>query len=86
MDVYRKVRAEKVYRIYVTDTLKAIADNTAHYVVPGHGVVEYGNIINKRWLDVIDPPPPQKEEDNRPAVEIAAEIWARAGVRKAVNE
>ena len=78
---FKKSQAEKVYKAYITDALKAIADNTAHHVLPGYGAVEYGSIMQKRWLDVIDPPPPPKE-DNRPANEIAADIWKRAGIKK----
>ena len=62
---------EKSYRIYVTDTLKAIAENTAKIIKGG------GAVMTKRWIDVIEPPKPIKE-DNRSCEEIVSGIWARA--------
>lgn len=50
-----------------------------HFVIPGHGAVDYGSAMSKRWADVIDPPKPV-EVDDRPAKEIAADIWKRAGI------
>lgn len=61
---------EKSYQIYVTDTLKAIAENTAR-------TVKNGATMTKRWIDVIEPPKPIKE-DNRSCEEIVSGIWARA--------
>ena len=61
---------EKSYQIYVTDTLKAIAENTAR-------TVKNGATMTKRWIDVIEPPKPIKE-DNRSCEEIVGDIWARA--------
>lgn len=67
---------EKSYRIYVTDALMAIAENTTH-LVGYEGVVDYGKTINKRWVDMLEPPPPEVPEDNRPSEEIASDIWER---------
>lgn len=79
MQYFRKAQEEKSFRIYVTDALKAIAENGMHFVIPGHGAVDYGSAMSKRWADVIDPPKPV-EVDDRPAKEIAADIWKRAGI------
>ena len=69
------LREEKSFKIYVTDALMAIADNTTH-LVGSQGVVDYGKTINQRWIDVINPPP-KVPEDNRPSEEIAKDIWER---------
>lgn len=66
---------EKSFKVYVTDALMAIADNTTH-LVGSQGVVDYGKTINQRWIEILNPPP-KKPEDNRPSAEIAADIWER---------
>ena len=84
--IIRRQSEEWAYRVYVTDTLKVIAENTMRHVVPGHGAVEYGASMSRRWLDVIDPPEPVVPDD-RPAGVIAAGIWQRARIgRKAVSK
>jgi hypothetical protein len=40
---------DKAYRVYVTDALKAIAENTARYVGGGY--------IKARYADLIEPKP-----------------------------
>lgn len=69
---------EKAFKVYVTDALMAIADNTTH-LVGAEGVVDYGKKFEKRWADLITPQeqPEEKPEDNRPSEEIAADIWER---------
>lgn len=66
---------EKSYKIYVTDALMAIAENTTH-LVGYQGVVDYGKTIKTRWVDILKPPP-EVPEDNRPSEEIASDIWER---------
>lgn len=66
---YRREQEDKAYRIYVTDTLRLISENTASSVG--------GKYITARFADVIAPP---KEEDNRTCEEITAEIIARCGL------
>lgn len=53
---------DKAYRVYVTDALKAAAENTAKYAG--------GNYIKTRYIDIIDPPP----EETRTGEEIIAQI------------
>ena len=68
---------EKNFRIYVTDALMAIAENTTHLIGQG-GVVDYGKSISQRWIDIMNPQTQKKEpEDDRPSEEIAADIWKR---------
>lgn len=66
---YRREQEDKAYRIYVTDALRLVSENTASSVG--------GKYITARFADVIAPP---KEEDNRTCEEITAEIIARCGL------
>lgn len=70
---------EKAFKVYVSDALMAIAENTTH-LVGIQGVVDYGKTIKTRWIDILNPPPKPKE-DNRPADVIAADIWNRINKR-----
>lgn len=58
----------EAYRMYVTDALKATAENTAKYVG--------GNYIKARYADVIKP----QQQENRTCEEITADIVARCGL------
>ena len=57
----------EAYRIYVTDALRIVAENTARYG---------GNYIKARYADIIEP----KKQDNRTCEEITADIVARCGL------
>ena len=65
---YKNRQYQKSYQIYVTETLRLIVENTAK---------ANGYTMKNRWIDIIDPPKPVKE-DNRPCEEIVGDIWARA--------
>lgn len=56
------------YRIYVTDALRLVAENTARYAS--------GDYIKVRYADIIEP----KKQDNRTCEEITADIVARCGL------
>ena len=58
----------EAYRIYVTDALRVVAENTARFAS--------GNYIKSRYADVIEP----KKQDNRTGDEIVADIFKRAGL------
>jgi hypothetical protein len=58
----------EAYRIYVTDALRIVAENTAQYVS--------GNYIKARYADMIEP----KKQDNRTCEEITADVVARCGL------
>lgn len=58
----------EAYRIYVTDALRIVAENTARYAS--------GNYIKARYADMIEP----KKQDNRTCEEITADIIARCGL------
>ena len=53
--------------MYVTDALKAVAENTAKYAGGGY--------IKARYLEIIDPPP----EETRTGEEIIAQMKAKLG-------
>lgn len=59
---------EKEYRIYVTDTLRLMGENAAQ--------LSRGSYIQKRYAEIIDPPP----EDNRSGREIAEDVAKSAGI------
>lgn len=58
----------EAYRIYVTDALRIVAENTARFAS--------GNYIRARYADMIEP----KTQDNRTCEEITADIVARCGL------
>lgn len=59
----------ETYRVYVSDTLRIISENTARF---GGGVY-----TKQRYYDVINPP----KVDTRTGDEIAADIIKRAGLK-----
>lgn len=63
-----EAQKDMAYRIYVTDALKIMAENTAKFVG--------GNYIKSRYFDVIHP----QKQDNRTCEEITADIVARCGL------
>lgn len=60
---------ETAYRIYVTDALKTISENTAKY--------SGGSYLTKRYADIIKPGP----VDSRTGEEIAADVIKKAGLK-----
>ena len=75
ISLFKKEQVEKAYRIYVTDCLQAIAENTTHIVGAG-GVVDYGKTMKARWIDIID----QKQENTQSADEIIHKL--KTGLNK----
>lgn len=73
--VYLKRNEERLYRVYVTDALKAIADNTTHYL-GANEMIDYGSSLSLRWIDALEPQK-EAEEDNRTCEEIVHGIWDR---------
>ena len=71
-----KRREDRLYRIYITDALKAIADNTTHYQGT-EGMFDYGSSMSMRWIDVLEPHEEVKEKDDRSCNEIVHDIWER---------
>ena len=65
---YQSQQRDLAYRIYVTDCLRIISENTAK--------MGGGSYITSKFADIIN----QKPADNRTGEEIAADIIKRAGI------
>ena len=65
---YQSQQRDLAYRIYVTDCLRIISENTAK--------TGGGSYITAKFADIINPKP----ADNRAGEEIAADIIKRAGI------
>ena len=65
---YQSQQRDLAYRIYVTDCLRIISENTAK--------MGGGSYITTKLADIINPKP----VDNRTGEEIAADIIKRAGI------
>ena len=50
---YRDEQKQQIFEIYVTDALKTMCENIAHFAG--------GNVINKRYFDFIDDSPKAPE-------------------------
>lgn len=61
--LYKKRTEDEIYRIYVTDCLQMISENT-------------GKFIQKRYYDILNPPP----AETRTAEEITKEIADKCGI------
>ena len=65
---YQSQQRDLAYRIYVTDCLRIISENTAK--------MGGGSYITAKLADIINP----KTTDNRTGEELAADIIKRAGI------
>ena len=65
---YQSQQRDFAYRIYITDCLRIISENTAKMVC--------GSYITAKLSDIINPKPVEK----RTGEEIAADIIKRAGI------
>lgn len=65
---YQSQQRDLAYRIYVSDCLRIISENTAEMVG--------GSYITAKFSDIINP----KRGDNRTGEEIAADIIKKAGL------
>ena len=65
---YQSQQRDLAYRIYVTDCLRIISENTAK--------VGGGSYITAKFADIINPKPDEK----RTGEELAADIIKRAGI------
>ena len=65
---YKTYQREVAYRIYVTDCLRMMTENTARFAK--------GNYITKRYADFLKNP----VRNNRTGEEIAADVIKKAGL------
>lgn len=70
-----------MFRIYVTDALKALAENTSYHMSPLGDVLECGMRMESRWIEGVESKgsqaDPEPKDDPRPASEIAKDMWKR---------
>ena len=66
----KREREEKIYKLYLTDTLKAINDNLTAYIGGG-------SVLKKRWVEIAET---DIKEDTRTGREIADEVIRKAGL------
>lgn len=66
---YQSQRRDLIYRIYVTDCLRIMTENTAKKVG--------GNYVTAEYEDLIKP----KKKENRTGDEIAADVIRNAGIK-----
>lgn len=60
----------KMYRFYVTDALKAIAENTMRFNGGREMTVRYADLVNREIKKT------EEEEDDRSCSEIVDDIWS----------
>lgn len=68
LQAYQQEQKEFAYRVYVSDALKIITENTAKYAGGSH--------LTKRWVDIVT----EKPEDTRTGAEIARDVIKAAGL------
>ena len=71
---YKTYQREVAYRIYVTDCLRMMAENTARFAK--------GTYVKKRYADFLQKP----AKDNRTGEEIVADVVKKAGLVVIKNE
>lgn len=72
----KKRNKDKVYKIYISDALRAIANNTAQIALKKQSYI----LLEKRWIDIIDyknKTNEQPEDDPRSCDEIVSDMWKR---------
>ena len=67
---YNEKKRAEIYRIYVTDCLQLIAENTAKRVE--------GRYISKRYIDIVDST--AQAENDKDGTEIAIDVIRRLGL------
>ena len=72
LGAYMQELEEKQYRVYVTDGLKAVAENTAKFAG--------GTYLSRRWIEYIDADQEHDPDEGRDGVEVAQERLERMGI------
>ena len=67
---YKRDQCELAYRIYVTDTLQVLTENTASFAG--------GSVIKAKYSDIINPQ--KRLEEKKSGDEIVIDIVQRAGL------
>ena len=70
----KRLNEEKLYKIYVSDALHAIVNNSAQVAVEQRSYIS----LQKRWADIIDlREKPKIVDDQKTCKEIVTDIWKR---------
>ncbi len=69
--MYNHAQRQEIYRIYVSDTLRIITENTAKFVGGGY--------IKKRYIEIVEPH--KNKQDNRSAQEIIDDVVNKSGIK-----
>lgn len=77
ISAFSKEQEEKAYRIYVTDALKTISENSAQG--------EHRSTMAKRWIDLVEPSEEKEPKETRSANEIIDDFKKRLN-RKEVKQ
>ena len=77
MNNHNNAQRKEAYDIYVTDSLRIIAENTAKFAG--------GSYLKMRYADIFEPAN-EAVEDDRSAQEIVDDIVERAGIKVVKNQ
>lgn len=69
ISAFSQSREEKAYRIYITDALKVISENTAGG--------EARHAMSKRWIELVEPTKKEEPKETRSAEEIISDFKKR---------
>lgn len=70
----KKLNEEKSYKVYISDALRAIVNNSAQVAVEQRFYIS----LQKRWIEIITPQEKSQEiDDPRTCEEIVNDIWKR---------
>lgn len=74
MSAFTEYNKDLAFRIYITDGIKVISENTAHFAG--------GSSLQLRWYDLIDQTPEEEpEQDTRSCDDIVNSIWSKIDMR-----
>lgn len=76
MSAFTEYNKDLAFRIYITDGIKVISENTAHFAG--------GSSLQLRWYDLVNSAPEEEEpkQDTRSCEEIVDSIWSGIDKRK----
>lgn len=69
--LYTIAQRQEIYKIYVSDALRIITENTAKFVGGGY--------IKKRYIEIVEPK--NNKQDNRSAQEIIDDVVSKSGIK-----
>lgn len=76
---FRNRNEELRYRVYITEALRVLTENTTHHLIGGVGAVDYGTKMKDSWYTGRNPA--KEQQDEKTADEIALDVIRRAGLR-----